>query len=162
MRRIGITVFFLFLTSGLFGQKQVGLQEAVNDFAKELSSRLHGNRTIAVVGFKTDNHIQMVTFFDTMIEKIMEHDKNIVIVERQRIENLQKELDFSLTGLVSDNTAQRIGGFIGADTVIYGELISGERKNDYRMTKGMISAPWFFIIQAQVPAEVADGVRITA
>lgn len=134
MRKNGITVFLLFLTSVLFGQNQVGLQEAVDKFAKELTSRLHGNETIAVVGFKTDNHVHMVTFFDTMIEKIMEHDRNAVIVERQRIENLQKELDFSLTGLVSDNTAQRIGHFIGADIVIYGELISGERRNNYRMT----------------------------
>jgi hypothetical protein len=64
----------------------------------------------------------MLDFIDTMITKIKEHDRNARVFERQRIEFLQKELDFSLSGRVSDETAQGIGRFIGADTVIYGVL----------------------------------------
>jgi hypothetical protein len=76
----------------------------------------------------------MVYFIDTMVVNLTARDNNISVFERHRIENLQRELNFSLTGLVSDLTAQRIGHFIGADTVIYGTFRSANSGNSHRMT----------------------------
>ena len=134
MKMFNLVIVFLLITPTLFAKNQVGLEEAVDNFAKELTSRLHGNETIAVIGFKTDKNDLMITFFDIMIAKILEYDRNAVIVERHRIENILKEQNLSLTGLISDESAQRIGHLLGADTVIYGELISEARKNEYKMT----------------------------
>ena len=134
MKKISIVIFFLLIASTLFGKNKIGLEEAVDDFAKELTSSLHGNETIAVIGFKTDKNDLMITFFDIMIAKILEHDRKAIIVERHRIENILKEQNLSLTGLVNDKSAQRIGRLLGADLVIYGELINDVRKNEYKMT----------------------------
>jgi hypothetical protein len=43
-----------------------------------------------------------------------------VVVERRNLETLEKELNFNMSGMVSDDTAQRIGRMIGAQTVITG------------------------------------------
>ena len=157
MKRISIIVIYLLSAAALFAQNRVGLQEAVDDFAKKLTSRLQGNETIAVIGFKTDKYDLTVTFFDIMIAKILEHDRNAVIVERHRIENLLIEQNFFLTGLVSDETAQRIGHLLGANTVIYGELINEVRKNEYRMTIRAANTESGRIILSPEPYNVRIG-----
>ncbi|MDR0443670.1 MAG: CsgG/HfaB family protein [Treponema sp.] len=107
--------------------------DAINDYAAGLISRIPQSKGIAVIAFETDKHELMVYFFGAMEEKLWEK-KNITmeILERRRIENLQQELNFSLSGQVSDETAVGIGKAIGADTLIYGSM--SKIGKEYRMT----------------------------
>jgi hypothetical protein len=118
--------------ASLFSQTTTALYKAVDesitDFARDFIKRFPDNRNIAVIGFETKDRDLMVHFIDTMIGTLNETGgSKIEVYERQRLENLQKELDFSLTGRVSENTEQRIGQFIGADTLLYGAMESGGR-----------------------------------
>jgi TolB-like protein len=44
------------------------------------------------------------------------------VVTRQKMDDLQGELDFNMSGSVSDNTAQSIGALVGADVLITGSI----------------------------------------
>jgi hypothetical protein len=102
------------------------IDEAAADFAEDFIVRFSGGRNVAVIGLETDKPKLMVHFIDTMVSALKDAGAGrLVVVDRQRLEVLQTELDFSLTGKVSENTEQRIGHFTGADTLIYGELKSG-------------------------------------
>ncbi|MCL2247355.1 MAG: CsgG/HfaB family protein [Lentimicrobiaceae bacterium] len=76
----------------------------------------------------------MVHFIDMMVSKLVEKSRNFTVVERRRIEILERELNFSLTLKVSDETIQEIGKYIGADIVIYGAFRKGISENAHRMT----------------------------
>ena len=132
-----ILVFLIltcFAAAPVFSQKKITPDNAISDFAADFISRFPSNRSIAVIAFETDNRPLMIHFIDTMVERLLKGNPNADVFERQRIENLQKELDFSLTGLVSDKTAHRIGHFTGADKVIYGTLKKTGSGNTHRMT----------------------------
>jgi hypothetical protein len=103
-------------------------------FARDFTLQFADNRNIAVIAFETGRNDLAVRFIDMMTERLLARDKNIKVYERQRIEIIQGELDFSLSGRVSDETAQRIGRFVGADTVIYGSLGKGSGKDEYWLT----------------------------
>ena len=110
------------------------LDSAINDFVVDFTSKLStpqfsGEKSIAVIAFESDRQGLVDYFFRVMAEKLVE--KGGEVYERRRIENLSKEIDFSLTGYISDETAQRIGHFVGADTVVYGSFTSDG--NEYQM-----------------------------
>jgi hypothetical protein len=157
MKKINLVVFLILFTSTLFGQGRISLQDAIDEFAKELTIRLQGNEKIAVVSFSTDKYEIMIEFFDNMIAMIMEHNKNVNVYERHRLKILLEEQNLSLTGLVSDDTAIGIGKLIGANTVIYGELINDVRKNEYKLTIRATNTETGKIILSPEPYNVRIG-----
>jgi hypothetical protein len=70
---------------------------------------------------------------ENLIQMNLAKDRGITLVERQKIEHILKEQYFSLTGIVSEEAAQRIGRLLGADTVIYGSLEQGSMGIKNRM-----------------------------
>jgi TolB-like protein len=87
--------------------------------------------SIAIIAFETEKEELLNYFYASMIENIWKQG-GVILYERSKIETLQKELDFSLAGKVNDETAQRIGHFVGVGTVIYGSLT--KIGNDYLMS----------------------------
>jgi hypothetical protein len=64
---------------------------------------------------------------DHIITKLMSYLVNsnkYIIVERHNLEILENELNFNMSGMVSDETAQRIGRMTGAQSVITGNISS--------------------------------------
>jgi len=136
MKRLLFSVLLLFSQIMLlFPQTKMTLDNAINDFAAELLTSLPDGSRIAVISFETNKHDLMVHFIDSMVDKLSGNAikaKNIKVYERKDIEILQRELNFSLTGYVSDETAQMIGQFVGADKLVYGSM---RVNNDgYRMS----------------------------
>ena len=142
MRKLLFVVLLFCSSLQLFPQNKMTLDNAITDFVMELTSRLtspqfSSNKSIAVISFETNRQALMDYFFRNMVEKLMEEDGGLDVYERLRIENLLKELDLSLTRYVSNERAQEIGNFIGADVVIYGSFDSipmGNSGTEYQMT----------------------------
>jgi hypothetical protein len=59
-------------------------------------------------------------------------DGRLVVVERQKIQMLQGELEFQMSGEVSDETAQRIGQMTGAEIIISGGF--SQIGSEYRLS----------------------------
>jgi len=138
------TLFLIMLLycslSALFSQNKITLDNAISDFAIELTSSISnsqfsGNRSIAVVSFETDSQELMEYFFSEMVKKVRKEGGNIY--ERSKVDLLLKELNFSLTRYVSKERAQELGNFVSADTVIYGSIASLTKNNtgnEFRIT----------------------------
>ena len=120
-------IFFLILLSlivfPVFSQPLWTIEHAIENYADGLIlHRIPQNKDVAVIAFENPRRSIMEYFFETMQNKLWERGSNIWVYDRQRLEALQSQLNFSLTGSIDADTARRIGNFLYADVVIYGSL----------------------------------------
>jgi hypothetical protein len=120
MKKILAIVLFCAATAA-FGQSGTStLDEAINDAMSYLTGRLEPGTKVAVLNFSAypalaDYVIEEMTVF-------LVDDGSLTVVDRSELELLQEEMDFQLSGEVSDKSAQSIGKKLGAQTVISGSL----------------------------------------
>jgi len=106
------------------------LQNAIEQSAVKTSAELPGGSRVAVVAFESPN--------GDLSEFIMEefngalHDLGILVVDRKNLAYVFQELNFQISGNVSEETARSIGKFLGADIVITGQLTSFGDSYRYR------------------------------
>jgi TolB-like protein len=132
VRKPFFSLIVLIIVSGItYSQDIFTLDSAISDYSINLVKFVPKNESIAIIAFETDKEELLNYFYTSMIENIWKQG-GVIVYERSKIETLQKELDFSLTGKVNDETAQKIGHFVGAGTVIYGSLT--KIGNDYLMS----------------------------
>jgi hypothetical protein len=116
----------LFCAGFLSAQSQVSLNEAVRTAAVYLDERLSDETIIAVLNIQSDypslsNHI-----ITGLTERIVNNSK-FHTVERN-LSQLQEELAFQASGMVSDSTAQSIGQLWGAQVIVSGSFVElGDR-----------------------------------
>jgi TolB-like protein len=82
--------------------------------------RLEPGTKVAVLNFNASPAIS-----NYVIEEITDflvNDSNLTVVDRSELELLQGEMNFQLSGKVSDESAQSIGKKLGAQTIISGSL----------------------------------------
>jgi hypothetical protein len=133
MKRLLLFIVFFSSAMLIFPESKWTLDKAISDFAVELLTSLTNGSRIAVISFETDKRELAVYFIDSMVDRLAgKKDKDVKVFERKNIEALLKETGIGLTGYVDDATAQRIGHFVGADTVVYGSLTAVS--NNYRMS----------------------------
>jgi len=100
----------------------LSLQEAIEQSAEKTAKELPQGSRVAVVAFDSGNY--------ALSEYIMEEfngallDRDIEVVDRQNLAHVFQELNFQMSGYVSEETARSIGKFLGADIVITGQLTS--------------------------------------
>jgi TolB-like protein len=122
-----LLVLILVQAIPLFSQDKYTLNKAIDLYVWNLKGYIQRDQSnqrgkgIAVIAFNSDKSLMVEYFIDTMTEKLFENGIRPVF-ERRQLEALQLELDFSLSGEVSDETALRIGRRIGVNTVVYGSL----------------------------------------
>ena len=107
----------------------VSLMEAIDLSADRIAEDV-GKYRIAVVAFETENN----ALSDFIIAELSGalHDRNIEIVGRQGLNWVMQELDFQMSGAVSDETMQSLGKFMGAEIIVTGQLRN--LGGNYRLT----------------------------
>jgi hypothetical protein len=119
-------VCFLLVFGGVlaFAQNEVlSLDEAIKRSMTYFSGRLPGDTKMVVLNFSAPTEALSGYIIEELTTYIVNSD-NFTVTERQNLELLQRELNFQLSGEVSDETAQAIGQKIGAQTIISGSIIS--------------------------------------
>jgi hypothetical protein len=103
----------------------------------QLEALEKGRYTVAVVSFENvsgtpdvEKRISAYILDDLSTIK----DPFLRIVDRDNIEKILEEQRFSLSGMVNEQTATRVGELIGAKALITGKLL------DYRVTTGRITS----------------------
>jgi hypothetical protein len=99
----------------------VTLDEALSNIASYFVETLPANAKIALVGFESDTRL----LSDYIFEELWIHfedDSSLALVDRQNLELIQKEMDYQLSGAVSDESAQSIGKQFGPQTLVYGKM----------------------------------------
>ena len=102
------------------GGSGLSLQDAIDQSAEKIAEQLPAKSRVAIVAFESQSN----NLSDYIIEELTGalFDRNIEVADRRNLEYVYKELNFQMSGDVSDETAQSIGKFLGAELVITGQL----------------------------------------
>jgi TolB-like protein len=116
-----IMLFLILAAAPLWSQEAVTLDEALTRTVALLSNQIRRGSVVAILNVKAPNADLSNYIIDDLTSNITT-SRRFVVVERQDIALLQRELQFQMSGDVSDETAQRIGYMIGAQYIISGSI----------------------------------------
>jgi len=102
--------------------QQIGLDSAIRASAENLSGNIRSGSSVAVLAMESSSdRMSDYLINETIVAMIgMQDGRSFTMVTRTQLDHLLGELDFNMSGYVSDETAQRIGHFIGAQYVVIG------------------------------------------
>lgn len=130
MKKLSVLGLLLFCSAFVHAQESMALDTAIMDSVEFFSSKLPSGSTVAVTNFEAETK----ALSDFIIQEILVAFANtgkVRVVERSRLEMLESELNFNMTGSVSDDTAQGIGRMIGAQILFSGSI--SPYRDRYRM-----------------------------
>jgi TolB-like protein len=112
----------LLITASAFGQTRDidSLDEAINGSMTYLTQRLSAGTKVAILNFAASPAVSNYVIEE--LTTFIVNDGNLTVVDRSSLEILQEEMNFQLSGEVSDESAQAIGKKLGAQTIISGSL----------------------------------------
>jgi TolB-like protein len=152
-----LLLFFLFLAgSGFcFAQEQaITLHQGIARSMGYLTQRLPEKTRVVVLNFSAPT-IELSDYVIEELSTYIVNGNNLVVVDRRNLELLQGEMNFQMSGEVSDDTAQAIGQKLGAQTIISGSFMSlGEL---YRMRVRAIS-----VQTAEVQGQQTTTIKLDA
>lgn len=105
---------------GLYAQA-VDVDTALRETANKLEKQIPQGWVTAILNIESESK----TLSDYVIDElstIIINNNNLIIVDRQNLDTIQQELNFQMSGEVSDESAQSIGQKLGAQTIISGSL----------------------------------------
>jgi hypothetical protein len=131
-KRAAFVCFLVFLVTGALSAQShsVDIDTGIRRSAEYFERQLHRGISIAVLSVRSDSW----TLSEYIIDELSSHFVNgryFTVVDRRNLDIVQREIDFQLSGEVSDETALAIGQRIGAETVILGSILLVD--NEYRL-----------------------------
>jgi tetratricopeptide (TPR) repeat protein len=98
----------------------LSLAEAIEQSAEKIAADLPAGSRVAFAAWESPN----AGLSDYIMEELTGAlvDRGMEVADRQNLEYVYRELDFQMSGVVSDESARFIGKFLGADLVITGQL----------------------------------------
>jgi TolB-like protein len=150
----------LFLMAGgvLYAQNTVSLDEAVKAGAAEIENRLTRGVKVVVLNFNSPSQRLSNHVLDEMMTELIRNGK-VIVVNRADLELIQREMNFQMSGDVSDSSAQSIGQILGAQSIISGSI--EDLGAHYRMRFRAIEVETA-VIQAQPSSNVRKDSQIAA
>jgi len=119
-------MLILFNGCATIGNAPNGLDRALDDACKTISSRLSDGSRIAVILFYSPSERLSEYAVEELTAQLVSTYR-FDVVERRYIDLVRRELNFQLSGEVSDESAQSIGKMLGAQYITFGSF---ERIND--------------------------------
>ncbi|MHC6203178.1 DUF4384 domain-containing protein [Breznakiellaceae bacterium SP9] len=99
----------------------VPLDEALFAIAAYYMENLPANSKIALLNFESEARLLSDYIFEELWIQF-EDRSSFVLLDRQNLELIQKELKYGMEGNVSDESMQSIGKQFGAQTLVYGKI----------------------------------------
>jgi TolB-like protein len=118
MRKILSIVVLIFGVTVAYAQT---LDSAIENAAGEFSRNLQERSTVVVISFQADSERLTNYVIDELNGKLANIGK-IIPVERRQLNAIRSELNFNISGDVSDESAQRIGQMLGSRYIIMGSI----------------------------------------
>jgi len=138
-----VSVFLAIVANYTVFSQAVAIDVALSNATKEISGSVPKGTKIAVLNISSDYGKLSDYIIDELIANLV-NIKLFQVVPRSTIElELAKgELDFQMTGDVSDDSQKRLGQFLGAGTIISGS-ITRDSANSYRIVVNTIDLESF-------------------
>jgi len=108
----------------------LSLMEAVEQSAQKIVEELPPKSRVAIIAFESPNDNLSDYIMDELTGALV--GRGMEVADRRNMDYVYKELKFHKSGDVSDQTAQSIGKFLGAQLVITGQLTSQGKNYRYR------------------------------
>ncbi|MHC6202294.1 tetratricopeptide repeat protein [Breznakiellaceae bacterium SP9] len=121
----------LFASCASMSMEGFPLDEAIEQSADKIAGDLPSKSRVAIVAFESEN--------DNLSDYIMEEltgallNRKVEVADRQNLEYVCKEINYQMSGDVSDESAQSIGRQMGAQLVIIGQLIDVADRYRFRV-----------------------------
>jgi TolB-like protein len=106
-----------------FAQSEpVTLDAAVHGSLEYLRGRIPEKSKMLVLNFQSDSDTLSNYIIDELTSAIV-NDTSFTVVDRTNLEVLQTEMNFQLSGEVSDATAVSVGRRLGAQSIVLGSIV---------------------------------------
>ncbi|MDR2053381.1 MAG: hypothetical protein LBP80_08200, partial [Treponema sp.] len=132
-------VFALVLVLALGGCATTGgggdglsLDEAIKRSAAELAAELPAGTRVAIAAFSSEEERLSEYIMDGLTGALA--DGGFEAADRRNLAYAYKELNFRMSGDVSDEDAASIGKFMGVSHVITGQLVNAGNSRRYRVS----------------------------
>jgi TolB-like protein len=145
--------FILVLAAGFVSAQQVSLDTAIANAAQAINERLNTGIKIVVLNFYSPSERLSNYALDELTGAIVNGGK-LTAVDRQNLALIQQEMNFQMSGEVSDASAQEIGAKLGAQSIISGSL---EDMGTFYRVRFRVIEVVSAAIQAQTSADVQRG-----
>jgi len=97
------------------------LDKKIREASDYLNERIPAGRKIAFISIQSDSSALSEYMIDEFITNAVNDNKHSV-VDRQQLDAVRAELNFNMSGEVSDQSAQSVGQMLGAQTIITGKV----------------------------------------
>ena len=118
MKRLLFVCAFIFAAAATFA---VDIGTALDQAAEQFSSTLQTGTTVAIVGIASDTDDMSEYMLDELTLRFVQQ-RRLTVANRANLDAIKQEMNFQLSGEVSDASMQEIGAMAGAETVIHGSL----------------------------------------
>jgi TolB-like protein len=121
MKKYFVILTVLTLLVGKVYSQQLNLDTVIERSAKAVEEILPQGAKVAVLNFVSTSE----SFSDYVIEEItgkLVNGRKVTIVDRRNMALISQEMNFQLSGDVSDESAQAIGRMLGAQSIVSGTL----------------------------------------
>jgi len=142
---------------------EVSLNTAIREAAARMESRLDRGTKIALINFTSPSQVFSEYVLDEL-SSVLVNNGHLTVVDRASLDRVRQELNFNMSGEVSDESAQAIGHMLGAQAIVTGSLTSiGDLRSDVLhrvMFKTIITETAAVVVQHN--ADITSDRRVQA
>ena len=122
MKRIIFLCIFWSVSALCFAQTSVTtLDRALSDAVVYFGGRLEGGAKVIILNINTASP-QLSDYIIDELAMNFVNNSRLIVIERRNLELIRQEMNFQMSGDVSDETAQAIGRILGAELIVSGSL----------------------------------------
>lgn len=114
-----------------FAEKKYKIDDAVRLVSKEITAKLPEGTKVVVIDIKSGTESAGEYVAEEITLNLLNANK-FVVVDRASLQTIRDELSFQMSGDVSDDSAQRLGAMLGAETLITGSF--DQLQDKYRLS----------------------------
>lgn len=111
-------------------QKAAALDDVIAGTAAGLAAKLEKGTKVVIIDIAAPAEDAAAYVVEQLTYELV-REGSLVVVDRASIGAIRKELNFQMSGEVSDESAQSIGQMLGAEAIVTGSL--SERGAEYRL-----------------------------
>jgi len=114
-------LFFFLLSCATTPAVPDELDMTLREVSDYLNESVPKGKKIAIVSVQSESAALTEYIIDTLVANAV-NDRIFSVVDRQQLNSARAELNFNMSGEVSDQSAQAIGKMLGAQTIVIGKV----------------------------------------
>jgi len=100
----------------------MNLDAAIQQASKKINDTLSAGTKVALLNFTSGSDVLSDYVIEEMSIALVD-GKKLMVVDRKEIDLIRNEMNFQMSGEVSDESAQEIGKLLGAQSIVSGSMI---------------------------------------